>query len=146
MATEWIEVAHIVSVVCWFAALFYLPRLFVYHAQAEDAISIERFKVMERKLSRGIASPAMIATLVFGIWLASLAPEYYLNQTWFRVKVTLVVLLVVYHHACLYLMRQFRNDNNTRSHVFYRWFNEIPVLFLIAIVSMVVVQIGRAHV
>jgi len=140
MATAWIEVAHIVSVVCWFAALFYLPRLFVYHAQAEDRISIERFKVMERKLSRGIASPAMIATLVFGIWLASLAPDYYLNQTWFRVKVALVVLLVVYHHACLYLMRQFRNDNNTRSHVFYRWFNEIPVLFLIAIVALVVVR------
>lgn len=140
MATEWIEVAHIVSVVCWFAALFYLPRLFVYHAQAEDKISIERFKVMERKLSRGIASPAMIATLVFGIWLASLAPDYYLNQTWFRVKVALVVLLVVYHLVCLYLMRQFLNDNNTRSHVFYRWFNEIPVVFLIAIVSLVVVR------
>jgi len=140
MATAWIEVAHIVSVVCWFAALFYLPRLFVYHAQAEDRISIERFKVMERKLSRGIASPAMIATLVFGIWLASLAPDYYLNQTWFRVKVALVVLLVVYHHACLYLMRQFRNDNNTRSHVFYRWFNEIPVLFLLAAVVLVVVK------
>ena len=137
---EWIEVAHIVSVVCWFAALFYLPRLFVYHAQAVDEISIERFKVMERRLSRGIASPAMIATLVFGIWLASLAPDYYLHQGWFHVKVTLVVLLVGYHHVCLYLMRQFRNDNNTRSHKFYRWFNEIPVLFLIAIVTLVVVR------
>ena len=109
MPAEWIEALHIISVVCWFAALFYLPRLFVYHALAEDEISIERFKVMER-------------------------------QPWFLIKVTLVVLLVVYHHVCLYLMRQFRNDNNTRSHVFYRWFNEIPVLFLIAIVVLVVVR------
>ena len=140
MPAEWIEALHIISVVCWFAALFYLPRLFVYHAGTEDAAGRERFKVMERKLSRGIASPAMIATLVFGVWLASLAPEYYLRQPWFLIKVTLVVLLVVYHHVCLYLMRQFRNDNNTRSHVFYRWFNEIPVLFLIAIVVLVVVR------
>ena len=140
MPAEWIEALHIISVVCWFAALFYLPRLFVYHAMAEDRISIERFKIMERKLSRGIATPAMLAALTFGIWLASLAPDYYLHQGWFRAKVTLVTLLVVYHHACLYLLRQFRNDRNTRSHVFYRWFNEIPVLFLIAIVILVVVR------
>ncbi|MGD9983909.1 MAG: protoporphyrinogen oxidase HemJ [Porticoccaceae bacterium] len=140
MPAEWIEALHIISVVCWFAALFYLPRLFVYHAMAEDRISIERFKIMERKLSRGIATPAMIAALTFGIWLASLAPDYYLHQGWFLAKVTLVTLLVVYHHVCLYLLRQFRNDRNTRSHVFYRWFNEIPVLFLIAIVILVVVR------
>ncbi|MBK8133609.1 MAG: protoporphyrinogen oxidase HemJ [Gammaproteobacteria bacterium] len=140
MPAEWIEALHIISVVCWFAALFYLPRLFVYHAMAEDRISIERFKIMERKLSRGIATPAMLAALTFGIWLASLAPDYYLHQGWFLAKVTLVTLLVVYHHACLYLLRQFRNDRNTRSHVFYRWFNEIPVLFLIAIVILVVVR------
>lgn len=140
MPAEWIEALHIISVVCWFAALFYLPRLFVYHAMAEDQISIERFKIMERKLSRGIATPAMLAALTFGIWLASLAPDYYLHQGWFLAKVTLVTLLVVYHHACLYLLRQFRNDRNTRSHVFYRWFNEIPVVFLIAIVILVVVR------
>src|SRR3990167_2766965 len=80
MPAEWIEALHIISVVCWFAALFYLPRLFVYHAMAEDRISIERFKIMERKLSRGIATPAMIAALTFGIWLASLAQDYYLHQ------------------------------------------------------------------
>ncbi|MGB5098365.1 MAG: protoporphyrinogen oxidase HemJ [Porticoccaceae bacterium] len=140
MPAEWIEALHIISVVCWFAALFYLPRLFVYHAMAEDRISIERFKIMERKLSRGIATPAMIAALTFGIWLASLAPDYYLHQGWFLAKVTLVTLLVVYHHVCLYLLRQFRKDRNTRSHVFYRWFNEIPVFFLIAIVILVVVR------
>jgi putative membrane protein len=140
MPAEWIEALHIISVVCWFAALFYLPRLFVYHAMAEDRISIERFKIMERKLSRSIATPAMLAALTFGIWLASLAPDYYLHQGWFLAKVTLVILLVIYHHACLYLLRQFRHDRNTRSHVFYRWFNEIPVLFLIAIVILVVVR------
>jgi len=140
MPAEWIEALHIISVVCWFAALFYLPRLFVYHAMAEDRISIERFKIMERKLSRGIATPAMLAALTFGIWLASLAPDYYLHQGWFLAKVTLVTLLVIYHHVCLYLLRQFRQDRNTRSHVFYRWFNEIPVLFLIAIVILVVVR------
>ena len=140
MLAEWIEALHIISVVCWFAALFYLPRLFVYHAMAEDRISIERFKIMERKLSRGIATPAMLAALTFGIWLASLAPDYYLHQGWFLAKVTLVTLLVIYHHVCLYLLRQFRQDRNTRSHVFYRWFNEIPVLFLIAIVILVVVR------
>ncbi len=140
MPAEWLEALHIISVVCWFAALFYLPRLFVYHALAEDDISLARFQVMEQKLFRGIATPAMLATLAFGIWLAGLAPAYYLHQPWFLVKVTLVALLVVYHHLCLYLMRQFRQGNNTRSHVFYRWFNEIPVLFLIAIVVLVVVR------
>lgn len=140
MPQDWIEALHIISVVCWFAVLFYLPRLFVYHANAEDSISNERFKVMERKLVRGIGNPAMIATLVFGIWLASLAPDYYLHQAWFWVKISFVVFLVIYYHACTYFMKQFRDDKNTRSHVFYRWFNEVPVVCLIVIVIMVVVR------
>ena len=140
MSHDWIEVLHIVSVVCWFSVLFYLPRLFVYHAETEDAAGNERFKVMERKLLRGIGNPAMIATLVFGIWLASLAPDYYLAQGWFWVKVSLVLLLTGYHHMCVYYMKKFRDDKNTRSQKFYRWFNEVPVVFLIAIVSMVVVR------
>ena len=86
MSREWVEAFHIISLVCWFAALFYLPRLFVYHAMADDEISDERFKIMERKLYRGIATPAMIATLVFGIWLASFATEHYLAQGWFKTK------------------------------------------------------------
>ncbi|MEH6544141.1 MAG: protoporphyrinogen oxidase HemJ [Porticoccaceae bacterium] len=140
MSHDWIEVLHIISVICWFAALFYLPRLFVYHASAEDAVGIERFKIMERKLLRGIANPAMVATLVFGIWLASLAPDYYLHQAWFWVKVSMVSLLVIYHFACIYFMKQFRDDKNTRSHVFYRWFNEVPVVILIVVVIMVVIR------
>ena len=102
MSHDWIEVLHIVSVVCWFSVLFYLPRLFVYHAATEDEAGNERFKIMERKLLCGIGNPAMIATLVFGIWLASLAPDYYLNQGWFLVKVGLVLLLTGYHHMCVY--------------------------------------------
>lgn len=140
MPHAWIEALHIISVVCWFAVLFYLPRLFVYHADAEDSISNERFKVMERKLVRGIGNPAMIATLIFGIWLASLAPDYYLNQAWFWIKVSFVIFLVAYYHACTYFMKQFRDDKNTRSHVFYRWFNEVPVVCLIVIVIMIVVR------
>ena len=140
MDHEWIEALHIISVVCWFAALFYLPRLFVYHAQAEDDIGIERFKLMERKLYRVIGTPAMVATLVFGLWLVSLAPDYYLAQTWFRIKASLVLLLLTYHGLCWYFLRQFRDDRNRHSHVFYRWFNEVPVLALIAVVVMVVVK------
>ena len=140
MPHEWIEVLHIVSVVCWFAALFYLPRLFVYHTQADDQISIERFKIMERKLYRGIGTPAMIATLVFGLWLVSFAPDYYLTQSWFLVKVSLILALITYHGICGYLISRFREDKNQLGHVFFRWFNEFPVLLLVGIVAMVVVK------
>jgi len=136
----WVEAFHIISVICWFAAIFYLPRLFVYHAMAEDAISRERFKVMERKLSRGIATPAMIATLIFGGWLVALSPKYYFSSGWFHAKLTLVTLLIIYHHMCLYYMKKFRNDANTKSHVFFRWFNEAPVFMLVGIVILVVVK------
>ena len=137
---SWITAFHIIAVVCWFAALFYLPRLFVYHAMSEDKVSIERFKVMERKLYRGIGNPSMIATVALGLALASLYPDYFLHAPWFHVKMALVVLLLIYHHACLYFLKQFRDDRNTRSHVFYRWFNEVPVLMLVGIVIMVVVR------
>jgi protoporphyrinogen IX oxidase len=140
MPPEWIEALHIISIVCWFAALFYLPRLFVYHAQTEDQPGIERFKIMERKLYRGIATPAMIASLIFGLWLFSFAPDYYLAQPWFIVKVCLVLLLVAYHGACWYFMVQFREGKNRYRHTFFRWFNELPVLALVGIVVMVVVR------
>lgn len=136
----WVKAFHIISVVCWFAGLFYLPRLFVYHAMSEDQTSRERFKVMERKLYRGIMTPSMIATVVFGFWLFSYAPAGYLSQGWMHAKLTLVALLIAYHFYCGYLMRRFRDDRNEHSHVFYRWFNEVPVLFLIAIIILVVVK------
>lgn len=136
----WVKSFHIIAVVCWFAVLFYLPRLFVYHSTSEDEISKERFKIMERKLIRGIGNPSMIATLALGIWLASFNWEYYKTVLWFWLKVSCVLILVIYHHVCIYLWKQFCKDCNTRSHIFYRWFNEFPVLLLIIIVCLVVIR------
>lgn len=135
----WIKALHIVSIVCWFAALFYLPRLFVYHAQSEDTISRERFIIMERKLYRGIMGPSMIATLVFGAWLIYLNPGL-MKQAWLHAKLLLVFLLIGYHHMCGAQLKRFARGENTRSHKFYRWFNEVPVLFLLLIVILVVVK------
>ena len=136
----WVEAFHVISVICWFAAIFYLPRLFVYHAMSEDAISKERFKIMERKLYRGIATPSMVATVVLGSWLVALSPEYFLNSSWFHAKIALVVLLIIYHYLCLYYMKKFRDDANTKSHIFFRWFNEVPVFMLVGIVILVMVK------
>ncbi len=136
----WVKAFHIIAMVCWFAALFYLPRLFVYHAETKDEAGRERFKVMERKLYRGIMTPSMIATVVLGIWLISYAPAAYMAQGWMHAKLSLVVVLIGYHHYCGAMVKRFAADNNQRSHVFYRWFNEFPVLILIAIVILVVVK------
>ncbi len=136
----WLKAFHIIAVVCWFGGLFYLPRLFVYHAMAEDDISRERFKVMERKLYRGIMNPAMIATLILGIWMLALHWDYYKTQGWMHAKLGLVILLLGYHHLCLAYMKKFARDENSKSHKFFRVFNEIPVLLLIAIVILVVVK------
>ncbi|WP_323814282.1 protoporphyrinogen oxidase HemJ [Cellvibrio sp. NN19] len=136
----WIKAFHIISVVSWMAALFYLPRLFVYHSMSEDEISRERFKIMERKLLRGIANPAMMATFVFGIWMVWLGWDYYSTQIWFWCKITLVILLTGYHHACIAYWKQLRDDRCTKSHKFFRVFNELPVFLLIGIVILVVVK------
>lgn len=136
----WIKAFHIVFVVTWFAALFYLPRLFVYHAMSEDSISIERFKVMERKLYRGIMTPSAIIATLLGFWIVWLNPAWYFSQGWFHVKLALVLLLWVYHFLCYRYLRAFQNDQNVHGHVFYRWFNEAPVLLLIGIVIFVVVK------
>ena len=136
---QWVLAFHIIAVICWFAALFYLPRLFVYHAMSEDEISIERFKVMQRKLYRGIANPSMIATIIFGLWLVTLVPAY-LNEIWFQLKAGLVLLLVGYHHMCLSHMKRLAEDRNDKTHVYFRVFNEVPVLFLVGIVILVVVK------
>ncbi|WAJ38249.1 protoporphyrinogen oxidase HemJ [Pseudomonas sp. GOM7] len=136
----WLKAFHIIAVVCWFAGLFYLPRLFVYHAMSTDAVSQERFCVMERKLYRGIMLPSMILTLALGIWLISLNPSYYFSQGWMHAKLTLVVALLAYHHMCGAQLKRFARGENSRSHVFYRWFNEAPVLALLGIVILVVVR------
>ena len=123
--------------VAWFAGLFYLPRLFVYHASAEDAPSRERFKVMERKLYRGIMTPCMVLTLLFGFWLWL---GYGFSGAWLHAKVALVAVLVAYHFWMGKLRRDFERDANDRTHVFYRWVNEIPLVLLAAIVVLVVVK------
>ncbi len=136
----WLKAFHIISVITWFAALFYLPRLFVYHAMSDDSVSIERFKVMERKLYRGIMTPSMIVAVVLGSWMLIDAWDFYKTQYWMHAKLALVLPLIAYHFYCGHLLSVFKNDNNTRSHVFYRWFNELPVLILIAVVILVIVR------
>ena len=135
----WIQALHLISVVTWFAALFYLPRLFVYHVMAEDQISRDRFKIMERKLYRGIMTPSMIAVLVFGFWLLYQNPGL-IKSGWMHAKLALVFLLIGYHHVCLAYLKKFARDENSKSHVFYRWFNEAPVLILIAVICLAVVK------
>jgi len=131
---------HIVFMVTWMAGLFYLPRLFVYHAQADDRISIERFKVMERKLFWGITTPGGVLTIAFGLWMWL---GWFTGEgLWLHSKLALVALLVVYHAWCGRLMLDFRHERNTRSHVWYRWFNEIPTLILVGIVLLVVIKPG----
>jgi putative membrane protein len=134
----WVKSLHIIFMVTWFAGLFYLPRLFVYHVLAEDRPSIERFKVMERKLFWGIMTPGAALTIAFGLWLWL---GWFRNASgWLHVKIALVALLVAYHLWCLRLLRAFAADRNTKSHLWYRWFNEVPVLILIATVLLVVLK------
>ena len=133
----WIKSLHLVFVIAWFAGLFYLPRLFVYHAQSSDAVSLERFKVMERKLYRGIMTPCMVLTLVFGVWLWL---GYGFRGGWLTAKLALVIILVAYHFWLGRLLQDFARDANRRSHVFYRWINELPLVLLAAIVVLVVVK------
>lgn len=136
----WLKSFHIIAMVCWFAGLFYLPRLFVYHAMSEDAISRDRFVVMERKLFWGIATPSAVATLLFGFWLLFDNMDYFLAWWWMQVKLALVVLLLVYHGMCWVYMSALRDGSNERGHVFFRVFNELPVFLLIAIVILIVVK------
>lgn len=133
----WIKSLHIVFVVSWFAGLFYLPRLYVYHAGATDGPSNERFKVMERKLYRGIMTPSMVLTLATGAWLWL---GYGITGGWMHAKLALVAVLVAYHFWLGKLRHDFAADANRRTHVFYRWINEFPLLVLVAAVVLVVVK------
>lgn len=136
----WIKAFHIIAMVAWFAGLFYLPRLYVYHAESSDKISIERFKIMERRLYYGIMAPSAILTILFGFWLMSFNFLGYLAMGWFIAKVLLVVGLIAYHLYLGHLRLVFFKDKNTKKPLFYRIYNEIPTLFLIAIVILVVVK------
>jgi len=135
----WLKSFHIIFVVTWFAGLFYLPRLFVYHALADDAVGIARFKAMERKLFWGIMTPSAALALLFGAWLWL---GYGFGGGWLTVKLPLVALVVAYHGWCYSKLRDFRLDRNRRSHIYYRWWNEAPVVLLAAIVILTVVKPG----
>lgn len=137
----WLKAMHLIFMVTWFAGLFYLPRLFVYHAMSDDSLSNERFKVMERKLYYGIMTPGMLCTLLFGAWmLADYAWALYSHSGWLHAKLTLLALLIGYHIWCGKWLLDFKHDRNRRSHVYYRWMNEVPVLFLFGIVILAVVK------
>lgn len=133
----WVKAFHIIFMVSWFAGLFYLPRLFVYHAITNDEAGNERFKIMERKLYRFI-TPFMLLTIGLGIWLMIEMQLY--TSIWMNIKLLLVGLLVAYHFYCGHLVKKFSNDESRRGHIWYRWFNEFPVLILTAIVILVVVK------
>ena len=133
----WIKSLHIVFMVTWFAGLFYLPRLFVYHAMTDDRVSHERFIVMERKIYWGIMTPGGVLTILFGLWLWF---AWGFTGGWLHAKVALTALLVAYHVWCGRLMLDFRAGQNRRSHVWFRWFNEAPTLVLFAAVILVVVK------
>ena len=134
----WLKAFHVIAMVTWFAGLFYLPRLFVYHADSTDAPSLERFEIMERRLF-ALMTIGGAATITLGLIMIVAAPAY-LKMGWLHVKLSLVALLIAYHVYCRRLMRDFVRRRNTRSAKWYRAFNEIPSLLLIAIVVLAVVK------
>lgn len=137
----WIKALHLIFMVTWFAGLFYLPRLFVYHTMSLDRISIERFKIMERKLYYGIMAPGAILTVLSGSWLLySYAWGLYKQSGWLHAKLSLVLILVIYHLYCGHLRKKFQGDQNKHSHKFYRWLNEFPVLILAGCVILAIVR------
>ena len=136
----WLKAFHIVFVVTWFAALFYMPRLFVYHRSADDTISLERFKVMEHKLYRIIMTPSMLLTVVLGVVLLWLTWESWAQHAWIWLKIVLVVVLIGYHHYCGAMIKAFARDERPHSEKFFRIFNELPSLLLILIVLLAVLK------
>lgn len=144
MLLLWLKAFHVVAVVAWFAGIFYLPRLFVYHAMAADegdARGVERFKVMERKLFRGIMAPSAALTIALGVAMLYLHGATFLKtNAWMHAKLFLVLLLVAYHAWMGVLVRTFAQDRNTKSHRFYRVINELPVLILVGVVVLVIVR------
>ena len=135
----WVKALHIIAMVTWFAGLFYLPRLFVYHAMtdADDKMGRERFRVMEKKLFI-IMTIGGVLTAVFGVWLMSAGT--WMGSGWLHAKLTLVAILIAFHVYCWKLVRDFKQERNIRGHAFYRWLNEFPVLLLISVVILAVVK------
>lgn len=137
----WVKSLHVIFMVTWFAGLFYLPRVFVYHAMTDAGNQAQQdtFKTMERKLL-AITNIGALLTVVFGTWLLLMWLPGLMTLAWMKLKLVLVVALFAYHLYCAKLVRVFRDDQNTHSHVWYRWFNEIPVVFLAGIVILVIVR------
>ena len=136
----WLKSFHIIFIVCWFSGLFYLPRLFVYHAMSEDQISKNRFVIMERKLFWGITTPSAVATMMSGAWLLIANWSYFMAWWWMHAKLSLVALLVVYQVYCWRYMMKLRVDSRFKPHVYFRFFNELPVFILAGIVILIVVK------
>ncbi len=136
----WIKAFHIIAVISWFAGIFYLPRLFVYHALSEDEVSKQRFCLMERKLLNAIMAPSALVSLVLGGILLVNYWEIYQNQIWIWIKLACVLLLLVFHGCCIAFARNFAANRNQHSDRFYRIFNELPVPLLVIIIIMVVVR------
>lgn len=136
----WLKAFHIIAVITWFAGIFYLPRLFVYHASATDAVSKERFKTMESKLYRVIMNPSMIITLILGIAMVVDRWQAYSTHIWLWAKIILVIGVIGYHHYCLKIIKAFAADECPHSERFFRIFNEVPVLLLVPIIILVVLK------
>ncbi|OQX30519.1 MAG: hypothetical protein B0D96_08655 [Candidatus Sedimenticola endophacoides] len=134
----WVKSFHLIFLVSWYAGLFYLPRLYVHHAMAEDRATRERLEIMERKLFWFI-TPWALLTLAFGIWLWVLQ-GWGMQALWLNIKVLLVLPLIGFHLWCWKLMMQFRGGPNPHSHIWFRWFNEFPLLILVAVVLLVILK------
>jgi putative membrane protein len=130
----WVKIFHLFAVIAWYAGIFYLPRLFVYHAMTEDEAGRARFKIMERKLLRGIMNPSAAVSIILGGWLWL---GYGFTGTWLYLKLVLVGILLLYHGWCMKIVSDFKQDKNTHSHTFYRWMNEVPVALLLGILILV---------
>lgn len=135
----WLKAFHIIFVVCWFAGLFYLPRIFVYYAASEHLVVRAQLAVMARKLYRFV-TPFMVIAIVLGLVMIASNPDYYLASNWMRLKLGGVAFLVIYHIMCGRYVRAINDNRNQHNHVFYRFFNEIPVLFLFGIVLLAVLK------
>ena len=142
--SEWLKAFHIIAVIAWMAGMLYLPRLFVYHCAAErGSVQSETFKVMERRLLRGIINPAMVATWVFGLWLAWLGPDSrfgWFLAPWLQAKIVLVLALSAVHGLLARWRKDFAADRNRHSQKFYRIINEVPTVLLILIVLLAVLK------
>ncbi|MCE3038356.1 protoporphyrinogen oxidase HemJ [Helicobacter anatolicus] len=138
---NYVKVFHILSVISWMAALFYLPRLFVYHSENfENENFVEVVKIQERKLFNGIATPAMVMSILSGITMIFLQPELFKTGMWIHIKLLFVILLLVFHFSCLYYLKKFMRDIRVASGRFFRFYNEIPTILLVVIVVCVVLR------